>query len=55
MLLKRTLNELCDDIFGMINAYTTDGMTVRLLSASLLLSISMATDHLYQIVLNQKL
>jgi len=53
VLLKRTLNELCDDIISIINAYMTFGMKVRSLSASLLLSISMATDHLYQIVLNQ--
>jgi hypothetical protein len=33
----------------------TDGMTVTSLSASLLQKISVATDRLYQIVLNRKL
>jgi len=53
MLLRRTVNELCDDTISVISAYMTDGMTVRLFPASLLLSISTATDHLY--LLNQKL
>jgi 2-hydroxy-3-keto-5-methylthiopentenyl-1-phosphate phosphatase len=56
MLLKRKLNEsACLYHQQNQSIHVTEGMTVTSLSASVVQKISLAADHLCQMVLNQKL
>ena len=52
MLIKRKLNEPRDYITNLINPYTIDGVALKPLPASLLLKLSVVTDHWCQTVLN---